>query len=123
MRMPLTAIAIVSVLCAGAQRAQAQATTSLRGTVTDSQAAVIPQAVVTLTNTETGASRQSVTSGVGEYQFVQVAPGMYQVTAEKPGFPPASQKGLNLQVTTPATLDLHLNPRQTRQLLNLVVAA
>jgi len=120
MRTPLLAIAIASVLCVGAERAQAQATTSLRGTVTDSQAAVIPQAVVTLTSTETGASRQSVTSAVGEYQFVQVAPGMYQVTAEKPGFATASQKGLKLQVNTPATLDLRLDIGQTSELVNVV---
>ncbi|HXI38639.1 MAG TPA: carboxypeptidase regulatory-like domain-containing protein [Bryobacteraceae bacterium] len=120
MRTPLTAIAIVSVLCIGADRAQAQATASLRGTVTDSQAAVIPQAVVTLTNTETGASRQSLTSAIGEYQFVQVSPGTYQVTAEKPGFSTASQKGLKLQVNTPATLDLQLNIGQTSELVNVV---
>src|SRR2546425_217537 len=117
MRTPLMAIAIVSVLCVGAEPARAQATTSLRGTVIDSQAAVIPQAVVTLTNTETGASRQSVTSAVGEYQFVQVSPGMYQVTAEKPGFTTASQKGLKLQVSTPATLDLRLDVGQTSELV------
>lgn len=119
MKTPLPAIAAVLALLSTGS-AYAQTTTSLRGTVTDAQSAVIPQAVVTLTNTENGSTRQSLTSPVGEYQFVQIAPGKYNVTAEKPGFTTASSTGVTLLVNTPATLDLRLEVGKTNELVNVV---
>jgi len=121
MRTPFAAIAAVVLLSAG--NAYSQATTSLRGTVTDSQAGVIPQAVITLTNAENGSTRQTVSSAVGEYQFVQIAPGTYNVTAEKSGFTTASQKGVKLQVSTPATLDLRLEIGKTTEMVNVTAEA
>ncbi|HVP47560.1 MAG TPA: carboxypeptidase-like regulatory domain-containing protein [Bryobacteraceae bacterium] len=106
MRTPFAAIAAVALLWAGS--AYSQATTSLRGTITDVQSAVIPTAIVTLTNVENGSTRQSVTSAVGEYQFLQIAPGTYTITAEKPGFTRESKTGIVLLVNTPATLDLRM---------------
>ncbi len=47
-----------------------QSTTSLRGTVSDSQGGVVPGAVVTLTDRDKGASRQIVTDAVGSYAFL-----------------------------------------------------
>ena len=55
--------------------AYSQSTTSLRGTVSDSQSGVIPGAVVTLTDRDKGASRQIVTDAVGSYAFLQLPPG------------------------------------------------
>ena len=55
----------------------AQATTSLGGRVTDASGAVIPGASVKLTLVTTGVSRVNTTTGNGEYQFSQLAPGRY----------------------------------------------
>ena len=48
---------------------------TVRGSVTDSQAAVIPGAKVVLVNTATNVTRESVTNGSGLYVFPGVTPG------------------------------------------------
>ena len=58
-----------------------QATTSLRGHVTDASGAVVPGAQLTLTLTGTGAAREGRTDSSGEYQFQQLAPGKYTLIA------------------------------------------
>jgi len=83
-----------------------QATTSLRGTITDPLGAVIPEAIVTLTNTGNSSTRQVVTDKAGQYQFLQMPPGSYRITVEKPGFSKVSENDVMLLVNTPATLDL-----------------
>jgi hypothetical protein len=120
MKTPMPAV-VIALLSIGI--GFAQTTTSLRGTVTDSQLAVIPQAIVTLTNAETGSTRQTLTDAIGEYQFVQMAPGLYRITAEKPGFATANQTGVKLLVNTPATLDLRLEVGTTTELVNVTAEA
>ena len=64
----------LSVVCS-LSVAWGQATTSLRGHVTDSSGAVIPGAQVKLSLTATGTIRQGTTDASGEYQFSQVSLG------------------------------------------------
>src|SRR5580704_19498502 len=97
---------IFFALLLGAWAAYAQSTTSIRGTVHDPSAAVIPQAIVTLSDPATGSRRQVLTGADGVYQFLQVTPGLYQVTVEKPGFSILTRDGVQLLVNTPATIDL-----------------
>src|SRR6516165_4235574 len=100
-------------------RTYAQSTTSLRGVVTDPTGAVIPGAVVSLTNGGTGFKRQSLTGEDGVYQFLQAPPGMYQVTVEKAGFTTVSRDSVQLQVNTPGTLDLRMNVGATTDVVNV----
>src|ERR1700681_1035239 len=85
-----------------------QSTSLLRGTILDPQAAVIGEARVTLTNAQTGLSRQVITNANGEYQFSQMVPGTYTVLVEKPGFSVATRMDVKLLVNTPTTLDIRL---------------
>ncbi|MBC7927715.1 MAG: carboxypeptidase regulatory-like domain-containing protein [Bryobacteraceae bacterium] len=80
----------------------------MRGVVTDDGGAVVPGTVVTLTNIDTSAARTTLADAAGVYQFLQTAPGNYQLKAEKPGFKVAVQNALKLVVSTPATLDIKL---------------
>ena len=59
---------------------------SLQGTVTDSSGAVIPNATVTLTNSETNQKMKGATSGEGFYRFTSLAPGKYSLNVEAPNF-------------------------------------
>src|SRR5215211_1376263 len=52
-------------------------TSSVRGTVTDQLGKVVSGATVTLTNTETNATRNQTTTDSGVYAFEQVPPGPY----------------------------------------------
>ncbi len=56
------------------------------GTVLDASRAAIPSAKVTLTQTETGVTRNSETSAVGIYYFGSVPIGPYKLEVEAAGF-------------------------------------
>ena len=100
-----------------------QATTSLRGTISDPAGAVIPEAVVTLTNLGNSSTRQIVTGKAGEYQFLQMPPGTYRIIVEKPGFSKVSEDNVVLQVNTPATLDLRMEVGQTSETVTVTTEA
>src|SRR5262249_24183137 len=61
-------------------------TGSVRGTVTDEHAAVITNAMVTVTNKATGSSRKVSTGGDGIYAVDNLLPGTYEVKIEAQGF-------------------------------------
>ena len=83
------------------------ASTSLRGTVTDSTGASIPGAVVTITNSSIGSTSSTKSNGHGEYSFQQVTPGKYTITAEVAGFAKYSVTA-ELLVAQPATINVQL---------------
>jgi hypothetical protein len=61
-------------------------TSSVRGIVTDAQSAILPGATVTVTNTETGLTRSTVTNTSGEYRIGGLPSGQYDLVAEIAGF-------------------------------------
>src|SRR5260370_2332738 len=69
--------------------ASAQATATLNGVVRDSSAAVIPQATVTLHNTDTGTDSKSLTNNSGLYAFDSVPPHQYLLKQTNNVFSPA----------------------------------
>src|SRR4051794_32199314 len=79
------ALLLLACLIAGSAWGQA-VTASLVGTVTDASGAVIVNAKVVLTETNTGVSRTSSSNESGNYAFPNLPPGMYSVTIEQAGF-------------------------------------
>lgn len=96
-------------------KAWGQATTSLRGTVTDSSGAAVPNAKVTLTNAATNVPRQTTSNGTGAYTFAAVLPGSYDLKVEANGFETYAQSGVLLQVNLPATVNVALKIGATTQ--------
>jgi len=93
------------VLCLSAGLARAQSTTSLHGIVSDAKGAVLPGATVTILDPQTGFAR-TVTSGAdGVYQFLQIPPATYTVTASASGFAEIKHEKVTLLVSSPATLN------------------
>jgi hypothetical protein len=68
-----------------------------------------------LTNTGTGTPREAVTNSSGDYEFLQVAPGAYQLTVESAGFKKYEANNLQLQVNSPATLNVVLEIGRTSE--------
>ncbi|MGB8065374.1 MAG: carboxypeptidase-like regulatory domain-containing protein [Candidatus Sulfotelmatobacter sp.] len=87
------------------------ATTSVRGTITDAKGAVVAGATVTLSSAATGFSRSTKTDGQGTYQFLEVPPATYVMTATAEGFSTTRRENVVLQVSSPATLNLPLEVR------------
>src|ERR1700761_9202465 len=80
------------------------ATTSLRGTVTDPTGAAIPNATVKLEDPAIGFTTTAKADGRGSYSFVELTPGDYTVTFDAPGFSEYTIK-TQLQVSLPATVN------------------
>jgi len=87
------------------------ATTSLRGTVSDANGAVLPGVTVTISDHQTGFSRDAKTDDQGVYQFLQLPPSTYVVTVNAPGFAPLKEEHLRLMVNSPATLNMTMQVR------------
>jgi hypothetical protein len=74
------------------------ATAELSGTVLDTAGAALPGAKVTVTNTGTNQSKETLTGATGNYIVPLLQPGDYIVTVEANGFKKVVQKGLSLQI-------------------------
>ena len=79
-------IVAMALLWAGAGFGYAQESATVRGTVTDTTGAVIPGADVTATNQATNQATPGSTDAGGNYEFTNLPPGSYTITAEVPGF-------------------------------------
>src|SRR5271154_5777348 len=81
-------------------------TTSLLGTVYDAKGAVVPGATLTIANPATGFSRATKSDAQGRYQFLELPPAKYDLSVNVTGFATLKQSGIELQVATPATLNV-----------------
>ena len=88
------------------------ATTSLRGVVQDSSGAVIPGAVISLTNTASGQKISQTANEHGEYQLPQIAPARYIIAVTAPGFG-TETKQAELLVNQPATIGFTLGAQKS----------
>jgi hypothetical protein len=96
-----------------------QASTSLRGAVTDPSKAAIPGAKITLINPGTGATRSTTTGADGTYVFTEVLPGTYTLTVEANGFQKYEQTGLVLRVALPATENVQMKVGAVTQVVSV----
>src|ERR1700678_954156 len=81
---------------------------AIKGFVRDSTGAIVPNASVTLTNENTGVQEKTVTDSAGLYQFLELNPATYKVSAAVTGFRTTEVKGLTLLVDQVVSLDLKL---------------
>ena len=81
---------------------------SIVGTVTDQTSAVIAVAAVEIRNQSTGMVRNGVTDQSGEYNFVLLPPGVYDLTVRVQGFRDGVYRGIKLDVDQVARANLTL---------------
>lgn len=81
----------------------AQFSSGLQGTVEDPSGRVIPGATVIILRISTGVAQSTTTASQGEYRFVSLPPGEYQVTVKAAGF--NTQKS-TVTLQTEQTMDL-----------------
>jgi hypothetical protein len=74
------------------------ATATLTGVVVDESDAVVPDAELTLANSDTSVERQVVANSEGRFTFPFVPPGRYTVTAQRNGFAPGQITNVVLNV-------------------------
>ncbi len=104
MRFRLALIVILLALTRVAS-AQTQITTGvIRGTVADVTGASLPGVTVEARHTETNQIRTQVTESDGRFAFLQLPPGIYQVTFTLGGFATVVQQNVTLTVGETVTL-------------------
>jgi len=114
-----TPLVLLTLIWISSPSAAQVSTTSLHGLILDTAGAVINSAQVTLRNSAEGFSRSVATNDRGEYQFLQVPPGTYVVTASAAGFAAARNESVVLLVNTPATLNLILQVGKAETTVNV----
>src|SRR5262245_60102596 len=92
---------------------------SLRGTVSDAQSALIPGAVITATNLDTAVMRSTISDDMGSYAFAQLPPGSYKIQAELPGFTTFTAQ-IRLQIDTPALVNIKLEVGTVAETVNVL---
>lgn len=87
-------------------------TATILGTVHDPGGAVVAGATITLRNLQTGVSATARTDDNGEYQFLNIRIGVYQVAAEAPGFSRAVADNIQVVVNARQRVDLAMRAGQ-----------
>ena len=119
----LLTLACLTFLCAVSTAFAQFETAALVGTVTDGSGAVVADALITATNTDTGVTQTRRTDANGHFEFVTLRIGTYLVTAEKAGFAIALAENLRLEVGARLRVDLGLQVGQLTERIEVSAAA
>jgi len=88
---------------------------SIVGSVTDSSGAAIPAATVTLTNEGTNERRTLQSDAEGNYTFVNLLPGEYDIAVDKDGFKHFTRRPIEVQVQSAIRVDATLPVGESTQ--------
>jgi hypothetical protein len=108
MRSLVTVITAMFVIIVACGDVWAQATAEISGTVTDPTGAVLPGVAVTVTQTDTGITRETVTNETGAFILTNLPIGPYRLEAALQGFSTSVQTGIVLQVGSSPVLNVVL---------------
>jgi hypothetical protein len=109
LRPILGSLLLLLLGCSQALWAQAVNAT-LVGTVTDNTGAIVPKAMVTITESATGITHTDITNESGNYTFPDLTPGTYSVMVTSKGFKKEVRAGVDVAVNTTTRVDIALQP-------------
>src|SRR6267143_5426187 len=90
--------------------ANAQFKAGIQGTVTDTGGGLVPEAKLTLTNTETAKTQEATASAEGFYRFAGLAPGKYTLSVEKAGYKRKLLENVTINAEAVQGVDIALEP-------------
>ena len=120
--MKVRLLTICLLLCCGLT-AFGQTFGDISGEVRDATGAVVPNAFITVANTETGATRTAATNDAGVYSFPSLPPGTYDITIQRQGFKTHTRKAVQIQVQQSARIDFTLELGQVTESVNVTAEA
>ena len=104
--------------------AHAQATGgNLIGKVLDKSGSPLPGATVTVTQKETGLTRNTVTEADGNFRLPSLPSGTYTVQVELNGFATATTENVTISVATQREINFDLSPSTVSETINVVAEA
>ena len=86
---------------------------AVTGTVSDATGALIPGVQVVLTNADTGAKSDTVTTGTGNYTLLELPVGTYTLAVAQTGFSKYEQTNIQVQVAVTTRVDVVLTVGST----------
>jgi hypothetical protein len=98
------------ILLSAMATVQAQFKAGVQGTVTDTGGGLIPEAKITLLNTETGKTQETTTSAEGFYRLSGLAPAKYKLTVEKAGYKQKVFDDVAINAEAVQGIDVSLEP-------------
>lgn len=117
-----TSFAVAIAIASGPLFAQAIYGT-LVGTITDPSSAALRGARVTLTNVRTGERHETMSGPGGDYQFLNLVPGMYRVDAEQAGFKKATRENVEVTVSGAVRADISMQIGDVTQAVEVQAGA
>jgi hypothetical protein len=110
MRRTINWLTLVALLFAfaGVQTSWGQENAVLTGTVTDPSGAVVANATVTITNTQTSEVRTTTTNAIGLYDFPSLKIGTYNLAVSAGGFKAYDKTGIVMNVAATVREDVVL---------------
>src|SRR5438876_744187 len=121
-RLPFLLILVITVVSHRHAWAQVAGAT-LSGTISDPSGAVIPFAMVSLRDTETGIVRSVTGDSAALYTAPNLRPSTYDVTVSFPGFGSQVQSGIALTVGAQQVLNFTLQVGQTTEAVQVTAEA
>src|SRR3982750_3362840 len=103
---------LLSLLCLGTVVSAQTNKGGISGTVFDPQGAVVPGAIVIITNAGTNNSIRLITSESGSFSAPILDPVMYSVSVEATGFKKSVVESIKVDTATVATVNVTLEPGQ-----------
>ncbi len=96
---------------------------SVVGTVKDQTGAVVPGAAVTITNTQTGQTREGMSDAAGNYSIPNVLEGTYELSVKMTGFRNYLEKGIDVSINTVRRADVTLQVGQVTETVTVEASA
>lgn len=123
-RSILFAVCLMLAILLAAPFAGAQSTGGrIRGTVTDASGGAVVGATVTLVNEATHATREVKTGANGEYTFIEVPVGSYEIDVISQGFARYTRKAIPVNLNEVVTVDLALRVGSATEVVEVTGAA
>ena len=104
-------LVVLLVVCVGGVLpvwSQSTSSGTVAGSVVDQSNAVVPGATVTMTDSSTNIARTATTNKEGRYIFVDVTPGLYDISVSKSGFATTKTAKQEVKVGESLTVNLSL---------------
>lgn len=116
-----TRLLLTALACAVVGHSQTSTTSgAVRGTVRSKRSGPVANATMVLRNVETGFSRTLTTSPDGEYQFVFLPVGRYELTATAPGLKAAKDSNVRVSLGQTTSLNFSLDTAEAAAVVEVV---
>lgn len=103
--------------------AQQSGTATIEGIILDANQAVVPKATVTVRNTDTGLTRDTVTDTNGLFRIPSLPPGNYSLSAKASGFAETKLNGISVLVGQKLNLDVTIKVAAVGETVEISSAA